>query len=324
MGMVATVQPGQGPGKLVPRAFGPGILDPMPPRTPAPLGQGLGPGLVENKRYSPADEITGGQYERGWEMFSTGHNVPQICAATGMTKPTLNWLTKIGDATRGYVSYQSRIAEQTTALRRRALEAANDLSKATLDSLRREVEIASTAQQLVTALLKAHAMYVVTPGIRTLQGLQPGDDPAEVLAGMALPSPIRETLRVLGPMIRLETTARTFRTVFDAPGVAQDPLSGTSVTRLDLSAEQALPASFSLVEELRGEGGGVADPLDLMSDFAGMTAEELTEWGLGSGSLPDRMYGDPVTVQGPEGAPDPGPLDPPDLDPGNPGQPAPR
>lgn len=246
------------------------------------------------RRRKPWEDITPIQYEKGWQLVSTGHTMQQVIAATGLTKPQLVWLVKVGDESRGMPSYHQRVAEQSAMIRARAQEAAEEVGIGAVESLKGSVEITKTTQGFAKKLIDAHMTYKVGPTMAKLaEKTQKGEEITDVdLQGLALPKGVRETLKVLRPYTDFSSTASAFRTVFDSPLQKRDPVSQLpKEVRLDLSGENMLPAAVAIVEELdKGEvGHDLLD--DLMPAYKGWTADEIEHY-LETGEMPAREYGD--------------------------------
>jgi hypothetical protein len=218
----------------------------------------------------------------------------QVMAATGLTKPQLVWLVKVGDESRGMPSYHQRVAEQSATIRARAQEAAEEVGAGAIEALKRSVEITSTSQHLAKTLIDAHMKHRVAPTLaKAAEAAAKGEDVPEAdLQALALPKGVRETLKVLRPYTDFSSTAQAFRTVFDSPHQKRDPMSQLpKEVRLDLSGENMLPAAVAIVEELdKGEvGHDLLD--DLMPAYKGWTADEIEHY-LETGEMPAREYGD--------------------------------
>lgn len=241
------------------------------------------------KRRRPWEEITPDQYRRGWELVSTGHTIQAVVAATGLTKPQLAWLMKVGDESRGMISYHSRIAEEVAAIRSRAQRAAEYVGAEAPESLRRSIEITKTAQTYAREALEAFMAHRVRPALKKIRK---GEGSDEDLQNIALPKGLRESLKVIRPYTDFSETAKAFRMVYESPHQSRDPLSQLpKEVRLDLSGESQLPAMIALVEEVdRGDvGHDVLD--DLLPEYKGWNAEEIEHY-LETGERPARDYGD--------------------------------
>lgn len=241
------------------------------------------------KRRKPWEDITPLQYEQGWNLVSTGHTMQQVMAATGLTKPQLVWLTKVGDDSRGMPSYHQRIAEQSATIRARAQEAAEEVGVGAIQSLRKSVEITNVSQDFAKAIITAHMKLRVAP---VMQKIKAGQATDEDLTDLALPKGCRETLKMLRPYTDFSATAQAFRTVFDSPHQKRDPMSQLpKEVKLDLSGESMIPATVAIIEEMdKGEvGHDLLD--DLMPAYKGWTAEEIERY-LETGIMPAREYGD--------------------------------
>jgi hypothetical protein len=244
---------------------------------------------------TPVDDVTEEQYQRGWDLISTGHSIGQILVATGLTRPQLDYLTRAGHPKLALEGYTQRLAEISAQIRKRARDAADAIGLGALDALRREVDMVKVASTLAGNLLKAHIQHVVLPA---QQRLASGTGtPEDEVAVMALPPAIRETLKVLKDYTRLEPTARMFRTVFDSPHAMADSTNGTQVARIDLSAEKALPAAFAIVEDIQDSANPAAtDPLDMLPGWEGWTLEEIEAY-LANQTIPEHAYGDTRVVE---------------------------
>jgi hypothetical protein len=213
----------------------------------------------------------------------------QVIAATGLTKPQLVWLTKVGDDARGMPSYHARVAEQSAAIRKRAQDAADEVGIGAVGALKRSVEITEISQKYAKKIIDAHMKLRVDPVMKKITG---GTATDADLADLALPKGCRETLKMLRPYTDFSATASAFRTVFDSPHQRRDPVSQLpKEVRLDLSGESMLPATVAIVEELdKGEvGHDLLD--DLMPAYKGWSVPEIEHY-LETGEMPAREYGD--------------------------------
>jgi len=244
---------------------------------------------VPNIAGRPEDTITPQQYKVGWDLVSTGHTVQQVLSATGLSRPQLAWLMKVGDESRGMASYQGRIAELSAKIRSRAQDAADAVGSGSVDHLKRAVEIGGVAQTIARNLMAAHLKHRVGPASERIRA---GKGTDKDLAQMAMPHSMRETLKALRPFTDFSETARAFRIVFDSPHQGQDPLSQLpKEARLDLSGEALLPAATALVEELVGEDVGHDILDDLLPEFRGWTEEDIEHFAE-TGERPARDFGD--------------------------------
>jgi hypothetical protein len=240
-------------------------------------------------RKRPWESITPMQYQRGWELVSTGHTIQQVLAATGLTRPQLAWLMKVGDDAKGMPSYHARIAEQAAIIRSRAQKAADYVGIGAVESLKSSVEISKLAQEFARNALAAHIQHRVKPAITKIKSGQGTD---EDLQSLAMPKGLRETMKMLRPYTDFSEVARSFRIVFDSPHQRRDPLSQLpKEVRLDLSGEAMLPATVALVEEL-DQGASGHDLLDdMLPEYKGWTANEIEHF-LETGERPNRDYGE--------------------------------
>lgn len=243
---------------------------------------------VLRKAAKPEDSITLQQYQVGWELVSTGHTIQQVMAATGLTRPQLAWLMKVGDESRGMVSYHRQLAEQVARIRSRGQAAADHVGAGAVEAVKRSVEITSLAQMTVRQILAAHLKLKVQPAIDRITA---GRGTDKDLAELAMPHSLRETLKTLKNYADFSETARAFRIVFDSPHQNRDPLTQMpKEARLDLSGEAMLPAATALVEELTGETEVGHDLLDdLLPEYKGWTDEEIEHF-LETGERPARDF----------------------------------
>jgi hypothetical protein len=237
--------------------------------------------------------VTPEQYERGWELISTAHTMGQILAATGLTRPQLDYLTRQGHPRLNKPSYVSQLAEISQQVRKRAAEAAEAVGVGALAALKAEIDLHKLATGLASQLIHAHIQYRALPAQQRLRaGGLGADEQAEQVSQMAMDKATVESLRALRQFTSLEPTARMFRTVFDGPAGLADATGGAQVAKLDLSPAQALPASYALVEDLVDQADPAAlDPLDLVPEWAGWTLEEIDHYHA-TGELPHHAYGD--------------------------------
>ncbi len=237
------------------------------------------------RRVRPEDSITAQQYQTGWNLLSTGHTVQQILSATGLTRPQLLWLTKVGDESRSMPAYNQRLAEQVARIRARGHEAADAIGAGAVDAVKRSMEITTVAQTLARNILAAHFKTKVQPAVNAMQS---GAASPEMLSEMAMSKPLRETLKTLKHYADFTETARAFRTVFDSPHQTRDPLTQMpKEAKLDLSGEALLPAATALIEEISGEQGVGHDVVnDLLPEMAGWTEEETNRF-ISTGERPD-------------------------------------
>jgi hypothetical protein len=244
---------------------------------------------VARKGAKPEDSITPQQYQTGWELVSTGHTVQQVIAATGLTRPQLAWLTKVGSESRGMPSYYKRLAEQVARIRSRGQEAADHVGAGAVDAVKRSVEITAIAQTTARNILASHYKQRVQPAVAKIQA---GTGSEKDLAAMTMPHSLRETLKVLKHYANFSETAHAFRLVFESPHQNRDPLTEMpKEARIDLSGEALLPAATALVEELGGEAEVGHDLLDdLLPEYRGWTDEEIDSF-LETGERPSRDFG---------------------------------
>ena len=244
------------------------------------------------KRKRPWEEITPLQYKQGWDLVSTGHTIQQVLAATGLTKPQLAWLMKVGDESRAMPSYHTRVAEQAARIRKRAAEAADKVGAGAVEILGNSVEITKLAQDFAKQAIAAHMLQRVKPALAKIRG---GSGTDEDLTDLAMPKGLRETLKMIRPYTDFSETARAFRIVFDSPHQKSNPLSQLpKEVRIDLSGEAMLPATLAIIEEIdKGDVG--YDPIDaLMPEYKGWTADEIEHY-LETGERPAQDYGDEPT-----------------------------
>ncbi len=235
-----------------------------------------------------SEGITVQQYAVGWDLVSTGHTIAQILTTTGLTRPQLTWLMKVGDESRGMMGYQKRLAEQVARIRSRGQEAADAIGAGAVDAVKRATEINTLAQATAKNILSAHIKYKVQP---VLHAAQNGEVSTEDLPGLAMTHGVRETLKVLKSYADFSETARAFRVVFDSPHQNRDALTQLpKEAKLDLSGEALLPATTALVEELSGDADMGHDLLDdLLPEFKGWNEEEM-ETFLETGERPASDY----------------------------------
>ncbi len=246
-----------------------------------------------SRRKRPWEDITPHQYARGWELVSTGHTIQQIIAATALTKPQLVWLMKVGDEGREMPSYHSRIAEQSAAIRRRGMEAANRVGEGAVHALEKSAQITKLAQQYAETALAAHLNIRVRPMMQKLARNEATEDD---LQAMAMPKGLRETLKMLRPYTDFSETAKAFRTVFESAHQGADPIASLpKEVRVDLQGEAMLPATVALIEEL--DHGEVGHDLldDLLPEYKGWTAEQIENY-LATGEQPPSSYGDVIDI----------------------------
>lgn len=246
------------------------------------------------KQVDPS-QISMHQYKVAWDMVSTGHTVQQVLATTGLTKQQLAWLMRVGDESAGMPSFSKRIGELSATIRKRAMEAAEVVGQGTLEGLKRAVEISHVAQTTVRNIMAAYATSKVAPTVaKARQGQQLTDDD---LKAMAMPGPLRDTVRALKPYCDLTETAKAFRIVFDDPEnlSMNDKLSAMpKEMRMDLSAEAYMPAAMALVEESRVDVSP-DDLLDqLLPECRGWTVEQIEHY-IETGEYPEEAY-DPTSA----------------------------
>lgn len=273
------------------------------------------------KRKRPWEEITPLQYKQGWDLVSTGHTIQQVLAATGLTKPQLAWLMKVGDESKDMPSYHQRVAEQAARIRSRAQDAADIVGAGAVQVVGNAVSIATTAQDFVKQSIAAHMLLRVKPALARIKAGQGTD---EDLTQIAMPKGLRETLKMLRPYTDFSETARAFRAVFDSPHQQRNPLASLpKEVRLDLSGEAMLPATLAIIEDIdKGDVG--YDPIDaLMPEYKGWSAEDIEHY-LATGERPAVDYGDdPLTVEALPAAPQE-PAPEPKAEPEQPAQPTPE
>jgi len=245
------------------------------------------------RRKRPWEDITAHQYARGWELVSTGHTIQQVIAATGLTKPQLVWLMKVGDETRSMPSYHSRIAEQSAAIRQRGMEAANRVGEGAVHALEKSAKITKLAQQFAETALAAHLNIRVRPMMDKLARHEATEDDLQALA---MPKGLRETLKMLRPYTDFSETAKAFRTVFESEYQGADPIASLpKEVRVDLQGEAMLPATVALIEELdQGEiGHDILD--DILPEYKGWTTDQIETY-LATGEQPATDYGEVIDI----------------------------
>lgn len=257
-------------------------------------------------RRRPEDDITPLQYKRGWELVSTWHTTQQVLGATGLTRPQLAWLMKVGDEARGMPSYQALLAEQQAEIRGRAKDAAALVGASALEVLEEAVEVTKLGQRTAKAILYAHLKLRVQP---TLKKIEDGTGTDDDLADLAMPKHLRETLRDIRPYTDFRVVAETFHIVFDSPHQTANPLSQLPKgVRLSLAGafegEAVLPAAVALVEELSEASVGHDLLDDLIPEYRGWSVEEIDHY-VETGERPARDYGETPLVIDAEAEPAP-------------------
>lgn len=236
--------------------------------------------------------MTQEQYDRGWELISTGHTTSQILAATGMTRPQLDHVTKSG--WKGKPAYVVRLATISATVRKRAQDAADEISIGALDAIKRDIQLTKGAASLAAMLIQAHVQHVVIPAQQRLQaGTLSPEEARKTVESLAPPPQIQGALRTLREYVSLDRTARMYRAVFDSDLVlGADTQDRAASVRLDLGAEKALSAAFAVVEDVVDHTtAATTDPLDLLPEWAGWSLAEIEEY-TASGRMPDRVYQD--------------------------------
>ncbi len=234
----------------------------------------------------PQDSISMQQYEHGWELISTMHTAQEVINATGLTRPQCVWLTKVGSST--MESYNKRMTKQVAAIRKRALDAAEQVGTDSLECLKNAGTITKNVQSVVKNLVAAYMIHLQ----QKIEVMQQASPKAKVnINDLAMPEGIRATLKVLKPYTDFSETARAFRIVFDSPHQEQNALTKLpKEAKVDLSAEGSLPAIVSLVEDLGGSDVG-HDILDeLLPEFKGWTEEDIDLY-LETGERPKTDFG---------------------------------
>lgn len=255
---------------------------------------------------SPASLISPEQYNRGFELFVAGETVGQICIATALDKNQVAWLARKGDTEAGMLAWVHKVAQIEAAERQQANSVTHNIQGQGAIMLANATEIAISAQSYIKAVMGAYMNIKVRGALQRLQDGVGGD---EDFAAMAIPKEVRESLKLMGNLVGMETTARTYRHLYDQgpAGALAHSMKGLS-QKVELGAEAVLPARVTTVETLPGGAdGGVADPLDVMPEFKGWSMQEIQTF-MDTGEQPAREYGeDEAPLALPPGAVD---LDP--------------
>lgn len=246
----------------------------------------------------PQDSITKQQYEHGWSLVSTWHTTQQVITGTGLTRPQLIWLTRIGSTRRKMPSYNERMTEQIAAIRKRSMDAAERVGKDAVIALTSAGQITHRAQDIAKSLLGAYMMRL-QGGI---QAAQVAGTITEIeLNNLGMPKAIRETLKVLKPYTDFSEVARSFATVFDSPHQDRNILTKLPKSIADgIDGDASMPAALALVEDI-GDNDISHDVLDdLLPEFKGWTDEDIEHF-LATGERPAKDFGNqPIPFPAPD------------------------
>jgi hypothetical protein len=238
------------------------------------------------KKTEPKD-ITPDQYEKGFSMWLARSPMPQIMAATGMTRKQLLFLASnhLPDFEDECPSYNMRLAQHSATINARAIKSSERISEDAPKALEGMSEIALISQTMVKFLLGSHIN-----DLRMNQQLPPEQRKSR---RELLPSkPELDTLKMLEKYANYTSVADAFRRVYESPYQRLDPVSGMDKdVKIDLSADMALPASVATMVEVQEQQEQDEDDFHhrLFRDFTNWSEKELERY-LRFGELPEREY----------------------------------
>lgn len=196
------------------------------------------------------EDVTPEQYEKGWESFAAGSTLMQALSATGMVEKQFRYL--VNNPLPGHEdkcpSYNQRFAEQLAAVRYRAIEAIDEVSKGAVNGLKRMDDISRTAGGVVQMILRGMVQELV-------ENAERGSSAKKPMAKLMPSKPVLDTLKVLKDYADYSKVGAAFKTVFGVPfeqgGVSPGGGSGRGNhgPQVDLSADMALPAHISTMAD---------------------------------------------------------------------------
>lgn len=117
--------------------------------------------LVHSTR--PRNTITGGEitlviHQRGYELWRAGVHASKIRSQLGLTTTQWKWLMQVGDTE--LPAYEEMVIDEVAAIRSASRRAALEVATGSVDVLRRRMEIAGTANDIVAAIIRTVATSV--------------------------------------------------------------------------------------------------------------------------------------------------------------------
>ncbi len=257
---------------------------------------------------SVATTVTQIQYDRGLEMWEAQATAAAIAAATDLTTHQVAWLSTKGDAAAGMPRWIEVVAEKRAKRNRYQATVGESIALGAAGMIDKAQQIAGGAQQLILAMLASHMQHSANPAIKALKKGQLADESdidwadrsQRLVSAMAMDRDLRDTLKMLQGLADIKKPAEVYALVWANARLSRS--EGLAATlrgftgKVDLSAEAILPAEVTTVEQLPGAEQGLADPLDIDPDFAGMSLADLEAYDV-TKELPAEAYG-------PDGEPD--------------------
>jgi len=218
-------------------------------------------------------DITLEQYTRGWEVFSTSGSVPEVLAATNMTRKQFEYLLSnpLPCAPDEHPSYYARFAEIATEMRLNAVEASQIISKGGVRNLRNRDKIATMAEVLAFEIVNRRTKEVVSTS-----KLGPDDPGWKPIHKQLFTNSELSTLRVLKDWADYSRNAETFERLYERLGSTMRMPKGTKLD-FDIDPESVLPAVVSTqaaVAEARKQEDQEYHQ-QLFRDFENWTEEDL-------------------------------------------------
>ena len=240
---------------------------------------------VEVLERSSTDDITLEQYTKGFQVFSTSGSIPEVLAATGMSRRQFEYLLSNGLAEDPvkHPSYYQRFAEVATEMRMHGVESATIISAGAKRNLRNRDNVAKMAEVMMMVLVENRAKELVKN-----QKLDPNDPAWKPNHKLTFTSSETSTLRILERLANYSKLGDTFERIYERANATVRHAPKGSKVEFDLDPENALPAVISTraqVAEAQEQGEDDFHQ-QLFRDFENQTEEEIEAF-LSEGKMPD-------------------------------------
>jgi len=231
-------------------------------------------------------DITLEQYTKGFQVFSTSGSVPEVLAATGMTRKQFEYLLSNplpGHPSDKHPSYYARFSEISLEMRSNAVEAAQIISKGGVRNLRTRDKLAVMAELMVHTLMENRAR-----GLLANAKLDPNSVEWKPNHKLTFTTAETSMLKVLYKFMDYSKMGDAFERVYERGGAsAPGRLPKGAKVDFNIDPETVLPAVVSTQPAVVAAQEQESEDFhqQLFRDFEAWSEEELEAY-MSSGDMP--------------------------------------
>lgn len=216
--------------------------------------------------------VTFEQHARAYRMWIVGVDPRDIQREVGLTGKQWHWLFEKGDPNIGMPSLRSQWLDEVESIRSHAVEAGREMSKRSVDVIRRRLKNAEGAGMIINRILALMASDLEGVEGRRWEDYMPT-------------SAVRDTIKALAPLADIKGIADAYKTIFgEAPSVrvARPQMDGSGRYAGDSAADP-----LGRLEDKRSGAGVSSEVLDgFIADWEAWTDEQKQRF-LDTGEEPD-------------------------------------